>query len=202
MTLDELAVSRLAFVALRVCALAALAFGAGCEDGRAIPPILGGPSPEGSGGSRGTVYGSGGSSAPTGIPDAGASGVDGAGGVDVDTLPICPAGVKNLVACMGAEPCANRCGPNQTGLRACTCGPDVPAMTACGRCLFPPNVDTSCYRLPPSPPACPASAIGPELLIKTNDACDEAPCTTCGSAGAGVPSYIDAAGTAKVGFCT
>jgi len=152
-------------------------------------------------GSGGGVGGTGGAGAIGGtVGTSGSGGSIGSGGAG-GNLPACPSGVKNKGACTSEPSCNNTCGPLKSGTKACTCAGGI---WSCPTCVYSPNGDYSCYRLPATLAACPEDSFNnPDPsgmhLPQSGDACTLPTCSPCGSGTNN--AYRDAAGSPRVGYC-
>jgi hypothetical protein len=127
---------------------------------------------------------------------------------------MCAASVKDQSACTNDPSCVQTCGLNISALttskpmRTCTCSASKWSCPGtAGSCVYPTDIDATCFQLPSPVPACPKDpADGGTMLIKNGASPCEDPSSEvcgnlCGSAAAGTPSYQDAMGASQVGYC-
>ncbi len=188
-------------------------------------------SSSGTGGATGTggVTATGGATGTGG--KTGSGGATGAGGSAVDagtTLPMCanPA-PGDKTPCDSNPSCAKNCGLNITAittseraLKGCTCsGPMADGgMWSCpstnGACMYPTDIDLSCFHLPSPVPLCSVGgsdggadgggADGGAALIKSGTtACALPNSEVCGNVcgSATVNTYLDGSNNQKMGYC-
>jgi hypothetical protein len=127
--------------------------------------------------------------------------------------------VADQATCNSDPTCTKTCGLDISSLttsrpkRTCTCSGSTASNghwscpAGAGSCVYPTDVDLSCFQLPTPVPACPHDpADGGTALIRSgvsscvngsSQVCDG----VCGSATAGVFSYQNAGGAGQVGYC-
>ena len=169
------------------------------------------------GGHGGATDGGSGGSAAGGRGGAGGAGQGGATDAGADASPglaMCDPAAAD--PCKGSPSCTTPCGLDISALstskplRTCTCGGAGPvdARYSCpstGSCVYPTDIDKTCFQLPSPLPACPKDpADGGTALIRSHASPCEVPTSevcgnVCGSVSA--QSYRDSTGTAQVGYC-
>jgi hypothetical protein len=169
----------------------------------------------------GGATGSGGTTT-AGVGGHAVGGATGAGGAaDAGTVPMCNPSPDDQSACNNNPTCVKNCGVNiqalsvTRALKTCTCSGPAPGGTwscpsTAGACVYPTDIDRTCFTLPTPLLACPrdttdGGADGGGALIRSgvstctppqSEVCGD----VCGSAVAGTFSYQDSSG-GKTGYC-
>jgi hypothetical protein len=230
---EEIRMKRHAFAIVGLAAVIALGFGgSGCSSGSsgagnggAGGGGKGGGAGGGQGGAGGGQGGGGGGQGGGGAGGHGGGGQDAA--VDVahdaatDALASCNPAPADQSACNSNPACTIPCGADVSALtlghpqRTCTCSGSTAAggkwscPATAGSCIYPTDIDPTCFQLPSTLPACPKDPntdAGMGLIRPGITTCTPPNSETCGlvcgSATAGVFSYQTGAGVAAVGYCT
>jgi hypothetical protein len=92
------------------------------------------------------------------------------------------------------SPCYRECGPASSGWKEEKCQAGVYAEE---NCVFPPEVDYSCYAIPEEIDEALCGLEGAEEAPQATNPCEAPECTLCNVEG----RYLDTAGDSKEGWC-